>query len=121
MSQHIVPKKVYILVYGSLIALTLLTTGAAFIDLGRMNTVVALAIAVGKMLLVILFFMHVRYSRGLTRIVVVAAFFWLAILMALSLSDFLSRGWTPSPGTWETSRSTLLRVPATARSGSELA
>jgi cytochrome c oxidase subunit 4 len=52
------------------------------------------------MILVILFFMHVKYSTGLTRIVILAGFFWLAILVALTLSDELTRGWTPAPGPW---------------------
>lgn len=100
MSGHIVPVKVYVGVFLALIAFTLLTTGAASIDLGRWNTVVALAIAVTKMILVVLFFMHVKYSTGLTRIVILAGFFWLAILVALTLSDELTRGWTPAPGPW---------------------
>ena len=117
MSQHVVSKKVYFLVFGSLIALTILTTVVAFIDLGRMNTVIALAIAVCKMLLVILFFMHVRYSCGLTKIVVAAAFFWLAILIALSLSDYLTRGWTPTPATWQSSGA-MLQSPSPMGEGS---
>jgi cytochrome c oxidase subunit 4 len=100
MSGHIVPVKVYAAVFGTLVALTLLTTGVAFINLGRFNTVVALAIAVTKMLLVILFFMHVKYSPGLTRLVILAGFFWLAILVAMSLADVLTRGWSPEPAPW---------------------
>jgi cytochrome c oxidase subunit IV len=100
MSGHVVPIKVYVGVFLALIALTLLTTGAASVNLGRWNTVVALAIAVTKMILVVLFFMHVKYSPGLTRIVILAGFFWLAILVALTLSDELTRGWTPAPGPW---------------------
>jgi cytochrome c oxidase subunit IV len=100
MSEHIVPVKTYVAVFVSLICLTALTTGAAFVDMGRMNTVVALAIAVAKMLLVILFFMHVKYSPGLTRIVVLAGFFWLAILVTLSLADELTRSWSPVAQPW---------------------
>ncbi len=81
MSQQIVPVKTYVFVFASLIGLTLLTTGVAFIDLGPFNTVAALAIAFAKMLLVVLFFMHLRHSCGLMRVVVVAAFFWLALLI----------------------------------------
>ena len=102
MSEHVVPVRVYLAVFGSLIALTLLTTGVAFIDLGPMNTVVALAIAVTKMLLVILFFMHVKYSPGLTKLVILAGFFWLAILVAISLADILTRPWTPDGQPWST-------------------
>jgi len=110
MSQHIVSPRLYFLVFAALLALTGLTTGVAFIDLGAYNTVAALAIAVTKALLVILFFMHVRYSPHLTRIVVVAGFFWLAILITLTLSDFRTRRWTPSPSGWETS-SVLRQAP----------
>jgi cytochrome c oxidase subunit 4 len=100
MPHRIVGVPVYIAVFASLILLTALTTWVAFIDLGAMNTVVALAIAVTKMVLVILFFMHVRYSDGLTRIVILAGFFWLAILIALTLSDVLTRHLSPLPSGW---------------------
>jgi cytochrome c oxidase subunit IV len=101
MSEHVVPVKTYIVVFIALLCLTGLTTGVAFVDLGaEMNTVVALAIAVVKMSLVILFFMHVKYSPGLTKVVVVAGFFFLAILISLTLADELTRGWSPNPGGW---------------------
>ena len=102
MSQQIVPLKTYVLVFVSLIGLTLLTTGVAFIDLGPFNTVVALVIAFCKMLLVILFFMHLRHSSGLTRIVLLAGFFWLALLVALTMTDYRTRTWTPAPDSWST-------------------
>ena len=100
MSGNVVPVRIYLLVFLVLIILTGVTTGVAFVDLGSLNTVVALAIAVCKMLLVILFFMHVRHSSHLTKIVVVAAFAWLLILISLTLSDFQTRSWTPSPSGW---------------------
>lgn len=101
MSEHIVPVKTYVAIFLALLCLTALTTGVAFVDLGaELNTIVALAIAVAKALLVILFFMHVKYSSGLTRIVIVAGFFFLAILVSLTLADVLTRGWTPNPGSW---------------------
>jgi cytochrome c oxidase subunit IV len=101
MSEHIVPVKIYIGIFVALLCLTALTTGVAFVDLGaELNTVVALTIAVAKALLVILFFMHVKYSSGLTRIVIAAGFFFLAILVSLTLADELTRGWTPNPGAW---------------------
>lgn len=102
MAQHIVPVKVYLGVFVALLTLTALTTGVAYIDLGPINTVAALAIAVTKMLLVVLFFMHVKYSSGLTRIVILAGFFWLAILIALTLSDVFTRHWSPLPTGWGT-------------------
>jgi cytochrome c oxidase subunit 4 len=100
MSAHIVPVKTYVAIFIALLVLTALTTGVAFVDLGPFNTVAALTIAVIKMLLVILFFMHVKYSSGLTRIVIVAGFFFLAILVSLTLADEFTRGWTPNPGAW---------------------
>ena len=103
MSQPIVPQKTYVMVFLSLLGLTGLTTGVAFIDLGAFNTVVALAIAFTKMLLVVLFFMGLKYSSGLMRIVVVAGFFWLALLMGLTLTDYHSRTWTPVPESWSSS------------------
>jgi cytochrome c oxidase subunit IV len=102
MSQQIVPLKTYVLVFVSLIGLTLLTTGVAFINLGPFNTVVALVIAFCKMLLVILFFMHLRHSSGLTRIVLLAGFFWLALLVTLTMTDYRTRTWTPAPDSWST-------------------
>jgi cytochrome c oxidase subunit 4 len=100
MSAHIVPVKTYVGIFIALLVLTALTTAVAFVDLGPFNTVAALTIAVIKMLLVILFFMHVKYSSGLTRIVIVAGFFFLAILVSLTLADEFTRGWTPNAGPW---------------------
>lgn len=103
MSGHVVvPVRVYVSVFLALMGLTALTTGVAYIDLGRWNTVAALAIAVTKMLLVVLFFMHVKYATGLTRVIIIAGFFWLGIMIALSLSDELTRGWEIVPGPWGT-------------------
>ncbi|MDQ6892861.1 MAG: cytochrome C oxidase subunit IV family protein [Acidobacteriota bacterium] len=92
---HIVPPRIYVAVFGMLILMTATTTAVAFVDLGPWNTVVALGIAVFKATLVVLFFMHVKYSRALTRIVIAGGLFWLAILLALTFSDFASRGWLP--------------------------
>jgi cytochrome c oxidase subunit 4 len=103
MSQHIAAKKTYFLVYGFLIVLTIVTATVATIDLGPLNIVVALLIAMAKASLVILFFMHMKWSPRLVQIVAVAALFWLAILIALTLSDYRTRHWTPSPAPWETS------------------
>ncbi|PYP84659.1 MAG: oxidase [Candidatus Angelobacter sp. Gp1-AA117] len=82
---------VYYAVFGALVIGTLLTWGVAFVDLGIFNPIVALAIACTKATLVILFFMHVRYSSKLTMITVAAGFFWLMLLISLSLSDYLTR------------------------------
>ena len=100
MSQPIVPQKTYLIVFLCLIGLTILTTGVAFVDLGPFNTVAALVIAFSKMLLVILFFMGVRHSSGLVRIILVAGFFWLALLIAFTMSDYRTRSWPPAPDSW---------------------
>ena len=97
-SEHIDSVKTYAAVLITLLALTVITTLVAFVDLGDFSVVVALAIAVTKMLLVALFFMHVRYSTKLTRLVIVGGLLWLAILLLLTLSDFYTRGWLGTPG-----------------------
>ncbi len=93
MAQHIVPRRIYFAVFATLIVLTATTTAISFSDLGPWNTVIALGIAFLKATLVALFFMHVKYSPRLTQIVVAGGLLWLVILIALTLSDFLSRGW----------------------------
>jgi cytochrome c oxidase subunit 4 len=101
MPGHVVPKKLYVLVFTALIVLTGFTTGVAFINLGKWNTVAALVIAVCKASLVVLFFMHLRWSSNLLRIVVASSLLWLAILIGLTLSDVFTRDWTPVPSNWE--------------------
>ena len=81
----------YVVIISILFALTCATWAIAFKDLGIWNPVVALTIAVIKAVLVILFFMHVRYSSTLTKVTVGAGFFWLLLMITLSLSDYLSR------------------------------
>ena len=100
MSQQIVPQKTYLIVFLTLIGLTLLTTGVSYIDLGPFNTVAALVIAFSKMLLVVTFFMHMRQSGGLVRVVLLAGFFWLALLIAFTMTDYRTRSWTPAPDSW---------------------
>jgi cytochrome c oxidase subunit 4 len=106
MSAHVVPKKLYFVIFGSLLAMTALTTAMAYVDLGPWNTVVALAIACCKATLVILFFMHWRWSTRLVRVVILSALLWLAILISLTTTDFFSRDWTPVPEGWESSLQT---------------
>jgi cytochrome c oxidase subunit IV len=108
MEAHVVPKKIYFVIFGTLLALTALTTGVAFINLGQWNTIVALIIACCKGTLVALFFMHLRWSPHMMRVVFLSALLWLAILISLTTTDFITRGWTPIPQSWETS---LLRIP----------
>jgi len=95
--EHVTSKGIYYAIFATLIVLTLVTIGVARIDLGPLNTIVALTIAVTKAVLVVLFFMHLRYSTRLTKLVVVAGFVWLAILIGLTMSDVLTRGWIPVP------------------------
>ncbi len=92
-TQHVVQRKTYILVFATLIALTLTTVAVANIDLGPLNTVAAMLIAALKASLVILFFMHVKYSKPLIGLVVFGAVLWLAILITLTLADVASRPW----------------------------
>jgi cytochrome c oxidase subunit 4 len=92
-SAHVVPKKTYYMIFATLMVLTLVTVGVSSIDLGAFNTVVALGIAGFKALLVVLFFMHVKYATRLTKLAVVAGLYWLMILLALTLSDYLTRPW----------------------------
>ena len=93
MSEHIVPRTTYFAVFGALLVFTALTVIAANFDFGRMNDVVAMTIAVTKMMLVLLFFMHVRYSSRLIWVIVASMFFWLLILLSLTLTDYTSRDW----------------------------
>jgi cytochrome c oxidase subunit 4 len=98
MTEHIVTKKQYALIFGILMVLTLATTAIGMIDLGRLNVVVALVIATIKALLVVLFFMHIYWSSKLNKLVVVSGVAWLALLLWLTLTDIFSRGWLPFPG-----------------------
>ena len=91
MTGHILPKRIYYTIFGVLMLATYATVQIAFLDLGVFNAVVALTIAVVKAVLVVLFFMHVRYSTRLTWVVVVGAVFWLVILLALTSGDYLTR------------------------------
>ena len=94
MSAHIASKKLYITVWASLMVLTVLTASVSYLELGPFNIVLALVIATCKMLLVALFFMGIKYiSDKMTIVVIVAGLFWLFILLALSMTDYASRGW----------------------------
>jgi cytochrome c oxidase subunit IV len=91
MSEHVVSRTTYFLVFGALMVLTVITVLVAKVDLGFLNTFVAMTVAVIKALLVILWFMHVRYSSKLTWIIVAAGFFWLAIMFVFTLADYMTR------------------------------
>jgi cytochrome c oxidase subunit 4 len=92
MSEHILSSKLYYAIWIMLLVLTVVTALVARVDLGPFNTIVALVIATFKALLVVLFFMHVKYtSEKLTKMVIVAAVFWLLLLLALSMADYTTR------------------------------
>lgn len=93
MSGHVAPKSMYYSVFAALIVGTALTVLVAFYDLGVLNNIVMLLIASVKALLVILFFMHVRWSTRLTWVVAASGFVWLIILFGLTMTDYLTRGW----------------------------
>jgi cytochrome c oxidase subunit 4 len=100
MSVHIVPKKIYYTIFAALMVLTITTVAAARVPFHNeaIGTVIALAIAVTKATLVILYFMHVRYSSRLTWVVIASGFLWLAIMISFTLADYLTRGWSHLPG-----------------------
>ena len=93
MAEHILPKRIYYTIFAILMLCTYLTVQIAFFDLGPLNVIAALMIAVFKAALVVLFFMHVRYGTRLTWVVVAGSVFWLGILLALTMGDYLTRGW----------------------------
>jgi cytochrome c oxidase subunit 4 len=93
MPDHIIPVRVYYGIYAILMVCTGLTVAIAFVDLGAWNIVAAMTIAVFKATIVVLFFMHVKYSTRLTWAVVIGSVFWLGILLTLTLGDYLTRGW----------------------------
>ncbi len=93
MSGHVSPKSLYYTIFLSLMVLTGVTVGAAFVELGPLNFPVALAIATLKATLVVLFFMHVKYSSHLVKLVIVTSLFFLLILLGETMMDFVTRGW----------------------------
>jgi cytochrome c oxidase subunit IV len=95
MTHHIVRRPVYYRIFAALLALTGLTVGVAFINLGPLNPAIALGIATVKALLVILFFMHVRYSTHLIWVYVAAGIIWLGHLLLFTMIDYITRPWLP--------------------------
>jgi cytochrome c oxidase subunit 4 len=94
MSEHIVPVRIYFVIFLALLVGTALTVIAGLQDFpGPLNVVIALTIACIKATLVVLYFMHLRYSNRLTWVIFIAALFWLAILFALTFSDYWTRHW----------------------------
>ena len=97
MTHNVLPVRTYVTVFVVLICLTGLTVFAARMDLGALAMAVALVIAGVKTTLVMLWFMEVKFSEKLIKIIAGAGFFWLAILIALSLADYLTRDWPTLP------------------------
>ena len=94
MSEHIVPLRIYVVIFSALLVGTTLTVWAGFVDFpGQLNVIIALTIAVIKATLVVLYFMHVRYSSRLIWVIFTSALFWLVILFALTFSDYWTRCW----------------------------
>jgi cytochrome c oxidase subunit 4 len=90
--------RLYLVVFVVLLALTALTVVVASVDLGPLNTPVALVIAAGKAMLVVLFFMHLKEAPGIVWLAAGAGFFWLGILILLTMSDVATRGVLSIPG-----------------------
>jgi cytochrome c oxidase subunit IV len=93
MSERILGQPTYYAVFVALIILTFVTVGVSFLPLGQWHTIAGLAIATCKALLVVLFFMHVLYSSRLTWVVILVSLFWLAVMIGLTMSDYLTRQW----------------------------
>ncbi len=104
MSSHVVSLKIYVSIFVALLSMTALTIQVAFIDLGAFNIYVAMTIAVIKATLVVLFFMHLRYSSSLTKLCVISGLVWLVILITLTVSDYFTRGWQNPPAGWVETR-----------------
>jgi len=101
MSGHVVPVKIYLLIFFTLLTLTGTTVGVAYLDMGgHLNTIVAISIAFFKAMLVVLYFMHLRYSGHLLKIVAASGLLWLVILLSLTMSDYLTRDWIAQPAGW---------------------
>ncbi len=98
---HVIPVKIYLAIFGALMVLTATTVAVAQVDLGPLNLAVAISIAMLKTTLVVLYFMHVRYSGHLVKIFVVAGFLWVLIMIAIMMSDYMTRAWIAMPRGWQ--------------------
>lgn len=95
---HIAPISMYLGVFAILLVGTAITVAVAYVDLGFMNTAVALAVAVTKATFVVLYFMHVRWASRLTWVVIAASIFWLLLMFTIGMTDYMSRDWMGVPG-----------------------
>ena len=97
MSGHISPTSTYFAIFGALMVLTAITVAVAFVNLGSLNFPIAIAVAITKATLVVLFFMHVKYSSRMTKMVVGLAVFFLLVMLGLTMTDYATRDWFASP------------------------
>ena len=97
---HVMPVKTYLTVFAALMVLTVITVAVAFVDLGPFNVMVAVTIAAVKAYVVVLYFMHVKYSNKVIWLSAVAGFIWFGLMLALTFSDYATRDWIPAPGAW---------------------
>ena len=100
MSNEIVEPKTYMKVCAALLTLLVATIALAYVPLGPLHVLAAVGISFAKAILIVLFFMHVKYKARLVWVFVTAGMFWLGILFTLGLADYLTRGWLPSPTVW---------------------
>ena len=92
MSGHVAPKSMYYAVFMALMVLTFVTWAITYVDLGEFNLILALAVAITKALLVIVYFMHLKWSPKLIKVTIGSSIFFLMIMFTMTLSDYLSRG-----------------------------
>jgi cytochrome c oxidase subunit 4 len=97
-AHHVIPVRTYLVVFAILMGLLVATVAGSFLPLGPLHLPFALLIAAAKAVLIVLYFMHVRYSNRLTWVFASAAFVWLVILLLFSLSDYFTRGWLDIEG-----------------------
>jgi cytochrome c oxidase subunit IV len=94
--EHHLPKNLYFMIFGALMVLTAITVSLAYVNLGQLNIVVALAVAIVKASLVVMFFMHLKYESPLTKVVLGAGVFWLVLLLGI-IMDYVTRSWMYMP------------------------
>jgi cytochrome c oxidase subunit 4 len=98
MKHHVASIQANLVIFGLLLALLLATIGAAYVPLGPLHFAVAMTISIAKAVLIALYFMHLKYSHRFMTVVWAASLLWLGIMIALTLSDTLTRGWIDIPG-----------------------
>jgi cytochrome c oxidase subunit 4 len=102
-AEHIVEPITYVGVWAALLILLVATVALAYVPLGSMHIVASVTIAFAKAILIVLFFMHVKYKSRLVVVFVCAGLFWLSIMFTLALGDYMTRSWLPAPTAWTSS------------------